>query len=302
MASKKLEVELKVDNSDAKKKAKEVAETAAGAAGGSADAGVADNAGKAAKSLQDLSNGAKEANGNMKSAIKAFAGMGIGLAASYAQAQMEPGSVGARAVGYLGAAASGAMMGAVAGPWGAVAGGAVGIAKEGFSQAAQDKAAEKAKEEALRSIETWERARAQTLAFKELLEGLTKTETDASERLARINEELQKRKDFEANVAQTQRDAIKNGRDDILAEATEKRQRNAAEMDALNALLKQKPSSGGGASWNGVDALSSVGGMFAGAGAGGRAIEDIAASTAETVKVLKEIERNTDNGGGATWQ
>lgn len=302
MATKKLKAELEVDTSKAKQKvAREFAETGGSGAGGD----VSDAAGKAAKNLQELSNGAKEANVNMKSAIKAFAGMGIGLAASYAQAQMEPGSVGARAVGYLGAAASGAVMGAVAGPWGAVAGGAVGIAKEGFSQAAQDKAAEKAKEEALRSIETWERARAQTLAFKELLEGLTKTETDASERLARINEELQKREDFEANVAQTQRDAIKNGRDDILAEATEKRQRNAAEMDALNALLKQMPSSGGGgggASWNGVDALSSVGGMFAGGGAGARALDDIAASTAETVKVLKEIERNTDNGGGATWQ
>ena len=300
MAKKKLEAELVVDATKARQTVRNVAETAAGAAGGG---DVASDTERASRALKNFGNEAEHASVNMRSAVKAFAGMGIGLAASYAQSQMEPGSIGARAVGYLGAAASGAMMGAVAGPWGAVAGAGVGIAKEGFSQAAQDKAAEKAKEEALRSIETWERARKQTLEFKELLESLSKVETDASERLARINEELQKRNDFEANVAQTQRDAIKNGRDDILAEATEKRRRNAAEMDALNALLKQKPSSsGGGASWNGVDALSAVGGMFAGSGAGARALDDIAARSAETVKVLKAIERNTDNGGGATWQ
>lgn len=300
MAKKKLEAELVVDASKARQTVRNVAEAAAGAAGGG---DVASDTERASRALKNFGDEAEHASVNMRSAVKAFAGMGIGLAASYAQSQMEPGSIGARAVGYLGAAASGAMMGAVAGPWGAVAGAGVGIAKEGFSQAAQDKAAEKAKEEALRSIETWERARKQTLEFKELLESLSKVETDASERLTRINEELQKRNDFEANVAQTQRDAIKNGRDDILAEATEKRRRNAAEIDALNALLKQKTSSsGGGASWNGVDALSAVGGMFAGPGAGARSVEDIAAHTAETVALLKEIERNTDNGGGATWQ
>ena len=300
MAKKKLEAELVVDATKARQTVRNVAETAAGAAGGG---DVASDTERASRALKNFGNEAEHASVNMRSAVKVFAGMGISLAASYAQAQMEPGSVGARAVGFLGAAAGGAMQGAVLGPKGAIVGAAYGIAKEGFNQYGQDEATKKAKEEALRSIETWERARKQTLEFKELLESLSKVETDASERLARINEELQKRNDFEANVAQTQRDAIKNGRDDILAEATEKRRRNAAEMDALNALLKQKPSSsGGGASWNGVDALSAVGGMFAGSGAGARALDDIAASSAETVKVLKEIERNTDNGGGATWQ
>jgi hypothetical protein len=313
MASKKLEVELKVDNSDAKKKAKEVAETAAGAAGGAADSGVADNAGKAAKSLQDLSNGAKEANGNMKSAIKGFAGMAIGLAASYAASKMEPGSLGQRAVGAFGTVASSAMTGAMLGSAapgvgtaaGAAVGAGIGAAKAAVDWSAEDDAVKKAKDEQMRSIETWERVRKQTREFRELLEGLTKTETDASERLARINEELQTRREFESNVAQTQRHAVATGNEALLAEATEKRQRNAAEIDALESVLKQmeKPKTGGGAAdWNGVDALSAVGGMFAGSGAGARALDDIAASSAETVKVLKEIERNTDNGGGATWQ
>ena len=93
---------------------------------------------------------------------------------------------------------------------------------------------------------------------------------------------------------------------DAAAKAIAKYQEYAAKTDQLRAvrdrLAKEKPSSGSGADWNGMDALTSVGGMFAGSGAGARALDDIAASSADTVKVLKEIERNTDNGGGATWQ
>ena len=82
-----------------------------------------------------------------------------------------------------------------------------------------------------------------------------------------------------------------------------KRQANAAELDQLRALEKQKPSSpgGGAADWHGVDALSSVGGMFAGSGAGARAIEVLADTAGEQLKVLKDISRNTQEGG-STWQ
>lgn len=301
MATKKLKAELEVDTSKAKQKvAREFAETGGSGAGGD----VSDAAGKAAKNLQDLSNGAKEANVNMKSAVKAFAGMGIGLAASYAASQMEQGSMGQRAVGYLGAAASGAMKGSEAGPWGAAVGAGIGIIKEGLSQDAQDQAAAKAKEDQLRSIETWERARTQTQAFKETLEQLTKEGGDAEAKMAALTAEIEKRKEIDANLAVTQRQGVERGNGALLAEATRRRQANASELDALNALMKQmggRKGGGGGVSWDGVDALSSVGGMFAGGGAGARALDDIAASTAETVKVLKEIERNTD-GGGATWQ
>jgi len=301
MATKKLNAELEVDTSKAKQKvARDFAETGGSGAGGD----VSDAAGKAAKNLQDLSNGAKEANVNMKSAVKAFAGMGIGLAASYAASQMEQGSMGQRAVGYLGAAASGAMMGSVAGPWGAAAGAGIGIIKEGLSQDAQDQAAAKAKEDQLRSIEAWERARTQTQAFKETLEQLTKEGGDAEAKMAALTAEIEKRKEIDANLAVTQRQGVERGNGALLAEATRRRQANASELDALNALMKQmggRKGGGGGVSWDGTDALSSVGGMFAGGGAGARALDDIAASTAETVKVLKEIERNTDSGG-ATWQ
>ena len=302
MATKKLKAELEVDTSKARQKVRDVAETAAGAAGGG---DVASNAERASKALKNFGTEAEHASVNMRSAVRMFAGMGLGLAASYAAAQMDPGSAGRKAVGFLGTVGSYAMQGSGLGPKGIAAGAIIGTAKGLFDLAGQDKTEKEAKEDALRSVETWERARKQTLEFKELLESLTSVETDASERMARLNEELQKRRDFEANVAQTQRDAIESGRKDVLAEATEKRQRNAAEMDALNALMKQmgaRKGGGGGAGWSGTDALSAVGGMFAGSGAGARALDDIAASSAETVKVLKEIERNTDSGGGATWR
>lgn len=301
MATKKLTAELEVDTTKARQKVREIAETGGGAGGGVPTA----DAERAGKALKNLGNEAERAGVNMNNAVKVFAGMGIGLAASYAQSQMEPGSIGSRAVGFLGAAAGGAMQGSVLGPKGAILGAAVGLAKEGMNQAGQDKASEKAKEEALRSIATWERAREQTLAFKELLESLTKGEGDLADRMAAVTAEIERRKEIDANLAETQRWAVKNDKSAHLAEATRRRQANASELDALGAALKQMGAhkgGGGGADWGGVDALSSVGGMFAGAGAGARSVEEIAASTAETVKILKEIERNTDGGGGATWQ
>ena len=154
----------------------------------------------------------------------------------------------------------------------------------------------------MESFKAWEEARKRTLEFKETLESLTSVETDLTERQTRLAEEIKKREDADKELATAAYREV--GDPAAFQRAMAKRQANAAELDQLRALEMQKPSSsGGGSSWNGVDALSSVGGMFAGSGAGARAINDIAASTAETVKVLKDIERNTDNGGGgATWQ
>ena len=153
----------------------------------------------------------------------------------------------------------------------------------------------------LDSMKEWEEARTRTQAFKETLESLASVETDLTERQARLAEEIRKREEADADL---QRKMIRESDDPAaFRRAAAARQANAAELDQLRALEKQKPSSSGsGVSWNGVDALSAVGGLFAGSGAGARALDDIAASSAETVKVLKEIERNTDNGGDATWQ
>ncbi len=300
MATKKLKAELEVDTSKAKQKvAREFAETGGAAAGGGGG-GVPPAADEAARNLRNLSNGAKEANDKLNGMGKMLAGIGIGLARSaLAGGDSFAGNAAVSAV-------SAFSMGAAAG--GAKGGAAAALAQLGLTYIEDEtkkldkmNAESKQKMALLDSLKAWEDARKRTLEFKETLESLTKVETDLTERQTRLAEEIKKREDADKDLARAAFREI--GDPAAFQRAMAKRQANAAELDQLRALEKQKPSSsGGGASWNGVDALTSVGGMFAGSGAGARALDDIAASTAETVKVLKDIERNTDNGGGATWQ
>lgn len=297
MATKKLRAELEVDTTKAKQKvARDFAETGGAAAGG----GGAEEASRANKNLRDLGNSAQEASAKLNGMGKLLAGIGIGMARS-ALANGDS-FVGNAAVGAVSAFSMGAAAGGVKG------GAAAALASLGMSylddetkKLAKMEAEAKQKTALVESFKAWEEARKRTLEFKETLEGLTSVTTDLTERQTRLAEEIKKREDADKELAKAAYREV--GDPAAFQRAMAKRQANAAELDQLRALEKQKPSSsGGGASWNGMDALTSVGGMFAGSGAGARAIEDIAASTAETVKVLKEIERNTDNGGGATWQ
>lgn len=294
MASKKLEVELKVDNSDAKKKAKEVAETAAGAAGGGGAPLPTDD-------LKKLGDAARETGSRLSSSGRMFAGLAMGMARAAAAGGDQTTQA---AVGAIGSIAAGAAMGGLPGAIAAAVSEAVSAAIGADVAKSQKMEADaKTKMSNLDTFKAWEEARARTQAFKETLESLTSVETDLTERQTRLAEEIRKREEADAELA---KEMIRESGDGAaFNRALAKRNANAAELERLRGLdlSEKKPSSsGGGASWNGVDALSSVGGMFAGSGAGGRAIDEIAASTAETVKVLKEIERNTDNGGGATWQ
>ena len=295
MATKKLRAELEVDTTKAKQKvARDFAETGGAAAGG----GGAEEASRANKHLRDLGNSAQEASAKLNGMGKLLAGIGIGLARS-ALANGDS-FVGNAAVGAVSAFSMGAAAGGVKG------GAAAALASLGLTyldeetkKLAKLEAEAKQKEALMESFKAWEEARKRTLEFKETLESLTSVTTDLTERQTRLAEEIKKREDADKELAKAAYREI----GDPAAFQRAKRQANAAELDQLRALEKQKPSSsGGGASWNGVDAITSVGGMFAGSGAGARCVEEIAASTAETVKVLKEIERNTDNGGGATWQ
>ena len=297
MATKKLRAELEVDTTKAKQKvARDFAETGGAAAGG----GGAEEASRANKNLRDLGNSAQEASAKLNGMGKLLAGIGIGMARSAL----------AKGDSFVGNAAVGAVsafsMGAAAG--GAKGGAAAALASLGISyiddetkKLAKMEAEAKQKTALVESFKAWEEARKRTLEFKETLEGLTSVTTDLTERQTRLAEEIKKREDADKELAKAAYREV--GDPAAFQRAMAKRQANAAELDQLRALEKQKPSSsGGGASWNGMDALTSVGGMFAGSGAGAQSLGSIAASTAETVKVLKNIERNTDNGGGATWQ
>ena len=298
MATKKLRAELEVDTTKAKQKvARDFAETGGAAAGGG---GGAEEASRANKNLRDLGNSAQEASSKLNGMGKLLAGIGIGMARSaLANGDSFAGNAAVSAVSAfsMGAAAGGAKGGAAA----ALASLGISYLDDETKKLDKLNAETKQKEALMESFKAWEEARKRTLEFKETLESLTSVETDLTERQTRLAEEIKKREDADKELARAAFREV--GDPAAFQRAMAKRQANAAELDQLRALEKQKPSSsGGGVSWNGVDALSAVGGMFAGSGAGARALDDIAASSAETVKVLKEIERNTDNGGGATWQ
>ena len=292
MATKKLKAELEVDTSKAKQKvARDFAET-----GGSAAAG---GSALPTNDLKELGKAAKETGARLSSSGRMFAGLAMGMARA-AAAGGDPTTQ--AAVGAIGSIAAGAAMGGLPGAIAAAVSEAVSAAI-GADVAKSQKMMADAKTLSgnLDTMKAWEEARDRTQAFKATLESLNSVTTDATDRQQRLAEEIRKREDADQDLArQMIRDA---GDATAFQRAMARRQANAAELEQLKALEKQgvKTASGGGASWNGVDALSSVGGMFAGGGAGARALDDIAASTAETVKVLKEIERNTDSGG-ATWQ
>ncbi len=301
MASKKLTAELEVDTSKAKPKlARDLSEVAAAAAAaGGADPGS--EAGRASRELRDLGERARDAGMSIQGTAKLFAGIGMGMARSALSAG-EGSFAGNMAVNAVQAFSMGANVG------GAKGGAAAALASLGITYIdSENKESEKIIAESkqkialLETAKAWNEARARTLAFKETLESLTGVETDLAERQTRLKEEIRKREDADKELGMEM--IRESGDPAAFQRALAKRNANAVELDQLRALEKQKPSSsGGGASWNGVDALTAVGGMFAGSGAGARALDDIAASSAETVKVLKEIERNTDNGGGAVWQ
>ena len=228
-----------------------------------------------------------------------LAGIGIGLARSaLAGGDSFAGNATVSAVSAfsMGAAAGGAKGGAAA----ALASLGISYLDDETKKLDKMNAETKQRQALMESLKAWEDARKRTLEFKETLESLTKVETDLTERQTRLAEEIKKREDADKDLARAAFREI--GDPAAFQRAMAKRQANAAELDQLRALEKQKKSGGGGsADWHGVDALTPVGGMFAGSGAGARAIEDIAGTAEAQLKVLERIERNTQEGG-ATWQ
>lgn len=299
MATKKLRAELDVDTTKAKQKVRDLSESGGGAAGGD---GVGSEAGRAGKELRELGNSAKEAGAKLGGIGKMMAGIGLSMARSALSA-----GGGAFAGDMVGNAAQAFSMGATAG--GAKGGAAAALASIGLTWIdAENKELDKMNEKTAlskslqESYKSWDEARSHMLAFKKTMEELTSAETDLTARQQRITEEIRKREEADEKLQMKMSQAAFAADPAAFNRAVAERNRNAAEIDQLRALEKQRTSSsGGGASWNAADSLSSVGGMFAGSGAGGRALDDIASSAAETVKVLKNIDRNTQ-GGGATWQ
>lgn len=295
--AKKLKAELEIETTRAKQRVQEVVDTA----GGSAGADVVPSAVEAskalketAKSTRELGTASKGAAVNMREMVKFFAGAGIGLATSYATSRMEAGSTARTALTYAGNIAAGAVAGSAFGPGGAVAGGAIAAGKTYLDQEAAAKAEAQAKKDLadanLKSIQTWEEARARTQEFRETLESLSKSESG-------LNEEIKKREAEDRKLADAQRAAT--GDATRFADVTRARQTNAAEIDALRAAAKaaaaKEQVTAYRASVGAADSLARIGGSMGGGGD----IRDLARNSREQLNVLRSIERKT---GGATWQ
>lgn len=305
--AKKLTVEVDADVSRAKRKVQELADACGGGSGGGS-AVVSSEADKLSRSLKDaaantqrLGDRSKASAEQLVGMTRAFTGLAIGMAATYASRQFGDDSSIGRAIGYVGStvtgATTGAMAGKVLGPQGMVVGAVVGAVGGAYGQYSQNaktdeekaKAEKELRDANLESIETWEKARARTAAFREELEKLTKSESGLSDAIA-------KREAEDRRLADAQRESLGDAK--RLSALSRARQANAGEMDALRSALKAlgskevaeafRPALGA------MDSLARIGGDM-----GGGSLNDLASTAREQLATLKSIERKT---GGATWQ
>lgn len=302
--AKKLTVEVDADISRAKRKVQELADPDGGGSGGGA-AVVSSEADKLARSLkttadntQRLGDSAKASREQMVGMTRAFAGLAIGMAATYAARNFGEDSKVGRALGYGGSiiqgAAGGALAGKAAGPWGVGIGAVLGAFGGGYGEYSKNAASDEAKaksekelrEANLESIETWEKARARTAAFREELEKLTKSESGLADAIA-------KREAEDRRLAEAQRESLGDAKK--LAALNRERQANAGEMDALRAALKALGSKEVAEAFRpaltAMDSLARVGG-----GNGGESLR----IERDQLAVLRSIDQKTGKGG--TWQ
>lgn len=265
MATKKLKVELELETAKAKRKAKELEVPSGGGSGGSGS-GPSASAEKLSKSLDRAAASAKRLDTSSLAVVRAFTGIGVGLAANYAASHMKQGAA-RDAVEYGANAVSGAGMGMMAGkalgPHGAIIGALVGGAG-GLLKTYLDKSGEKDK-----FTEDWKKSEhdyKDNKAFADFFRGLTdmsdKTKSFA-DRIAEAESELQKYKDVEKTLMDNIEKMISQGRyDDANAQRgylDVNRQRQQQLEGALRSM-KGKTGSGGVAYYSGTDSLAKVGG------------------------------------------
>lgn len=305
MATKKLTIEVDADVSKAKRKVREIAPSG-GAPGAGAAGDVAPSAERTARALEKAAAGAERLGGaaqtsagNMAALVRGFAGMGIGMAMKWAANRYEEEGALGKTLRYGGSLVSGASEGAMlgaqaAGPKGAVVGAVVGGAKGLADEYLDDEGDEKRKakaereqrEENVRSIEAWERARARTQKFREELESLTRAQSGIEEAIARRVAE-------DGRLGAAMRDAANDTK--ALSRLQAERSANAGELDALRAALKGGRKSSWSLNTDGGDALARIGGSFG----GGSPVAEMGREVRTISSTLKAIERKT---GGATWQ
>lgn len=260
MANKKLKVELELETAKAKRQAKglENIDGSSGGYGGGSD--------KLAKNLERAADSAGKMNTSTLSVVRAFTGIGVGLAANYAASHMKQGAA-RDAVEYGGSAltgaSAGAMAGAALGPVGSVVGALVG-GGGGLLKTYLDKSGEKEK-----YTEDWQRSEhdyKNNKAFADLFRNLTDMSDKGrsfADRISEAEAELQKYKDVEKTLMENVEKMIASGRyDDATAQRgylATNRQRQQ-QLEAAIKGLGNQAKTGGVAYYSGTDALAKVGG------------------------------------------
>lgn len=298
----KLTVELDAKTDKARQKIREAIE---GASSPSGDGQAASGDGQAAlsqpalglsKTFSKLDQSAGEFDRRL--VTRAFAGLAVGMATSYAARYFDEGSTGRKAMEYGGAAisaaSSGAAAGAALGPGGAVAGaltgGVIGLLKTYF-----DKEGERSEklEDFEKSEKIYDGVKKWEARFKELAEN---KDLDA------INADLARFREREQEFIQGTRDAIENGE----YEKAEDYQRNLnwvrGRQDMLTGLKDKLDKEGdpkaGRASFSAVDSISRIGDNFGGGDVGRETLN----TAKDQLSVLRRIEEKTGSQGGSTWQ
>lgn len=320
MANKKLKVELELETAKAKQKLDDMANTGGG--GPSGPSPVDDAAKKtaqamerAAKSTEDFGEKATKSGANINNLIRSFAGLGAGMAMNYAAKYVPEGktreTVEVGAAGMKGFATASMIADAIP-----VIGGLARLAIKGggaaFAMYNEKEEQDKLNQKTAHDFEKSEELYRQSEAFADMLRSLTTVKegaNDFAERIAKANQELDKRKGEEEDLTQKIRKAITDRKYEEASSLQQTLSRNrgeqgvlknairAIEMQSAAAEKKTEKNDGVRVSTSAVDALSRIGGDFTGGGGRG---DDMLRVEREQVEILKSIDRKT--GGAAVWQ
>ena len=165
----------------------------------------------------------------------------------------------------------------------------------------------------IESIQSWQKARAETLAFKATLDALTDSETSLADRQRMVAEEIKKREEAEKELA---RKAIREGGDvdatnpekmaesqKAFAKAVAEYRENAAKLDQLKDMQKKLEKEAPDTprpSFAASDALSRVGGAFA--PTAGSDLRELVNGSRQQLASLREIAANTKQRVSSSWQ
>lgn len=263
MATRKLTAEVELKTDKAKRKLQELGSGGGGGGGGGETSTAAH---KLSQNLNRAAESASKLDRSSLSVVRAFTGIGIGLATRYAASHMQQGAA-RDAVEYtantITGASSGAMAGMAAGPKGAVVGAIVGgVVGAVSTYLDKDSEQKQYSDEWNRSEGDYQRAK----AFSDFYRGLTDM-TDKtkpfSERISEAEAELKKLKDAEKTLVSNVDKFISGGQYDKAnlqrGYLGVNRQRQQQLETAIHALKGAKLT-GGVPFYAATDALAKVGG------------------------------------------